>query len=160
VDDVTAERALEVALLGRCELIIEDDDVDVECLRELAQLRDLSLAHVGGGIRPAAALQLARHGFGTGGVGEQRELVEGLLGLLDRVRADPGADEQRALAEDLERALGGGEARSTAAGARLAGARITRHASAPFVSADGSTSTSKTCTTGPQRRSVSQTQTT
>ena len=51
-----------------------------------------------------------RDRLGAGGVGEQRELVEVVLGLDRRSRAfDAGADEQRALPDDPEVDLGRGE---------------------------------------------------
>ena len=49
VDDVAFEQLLQVALLGRGELVVEDHDVDVERLGELAQLLGLALADVGAG---------------------------------------------------------------------------------------------------------------
>ena len=55
-----------------------------------------------GGIGTIAPLELGGDGLGARSVGEERELVERLLGLLDGVRADPGAHEQRALADDTE----------------------------------------------------------
>ena len=36
IDDVDREELLEVALLRRCQLVVEDHDVEVECLRDLA----------------------------------------------------------------------------------------------------------------------------
>src|SRR5205823_10157596 len=71
---------------------------------------------------------------GAGGVGEQPELGQDRLRLVQRVCARSGADEERALLDDTEVDLGGGE---TAALASLAIAHATL------------TSVSKTCVTGP-----------
>ena len=57
VDDVDLEQLLEVALLRGRELVVEDHDVDVERVREVAQLFGLALADVGRRIGRAAPLQ-------------------------------------------------------------------------------------------------------
>ena len=50
VDDVDREQLLEVALLRGRELVVEDDDVDVERVADLAQLLGLALADVRRGV--------------------------------------------------------------------------------------------------------------
>src|SRR5262249_39260111 len=57
VHDVDVEQALEVALLRRGELVVEDHQVDVERVGELLQLARLPRADVGGGIGEVAPLQ-------------------------------------------------------------------------------------------------------
>ena len=76
IDDVDREQLLEVALLRGRELVVEDDDVDVERLRDRLELLGLALADVGRGVGGAPALQLGVDRLGAGGVGEQRELLE------------------------------------------------------------------------------------
>ena len=144
VDDVAFEQLLQVPLLGRRELVVEDHDVDIERLCEQAQLLGLALAHVQRGIGGVAALQLDGHRLGAGGVGETRELVETGLGLLGRVQAESRAHEERALVDDAEIDLGRGEPSPAAIEVALA------HDDHP----SRSMSVSKTCTTGPPRRTV------
>ena len=110
VDHVDVEELLEVALLRGRELVVEHDEVDVERVGELLQLRGLARADVGGGIGRVAPLQHELDRLGAGGVDEERELVERRLRGLGVARADAGADEQRALPDDAEVDLGGGEA--------------------------------------------------
>ena len=76
VDDVAREQLLEVALLRGRELVVEDHEVDVERVRELAQLLGLARADVGRGIGTVAPLEHELDRFGARGVDEQRELVE------------------------------------------------------------------------------------
>src|SRR5207248_2328099 len=129
VDDIAAELLLEVALLrGR------------ERVGQSAQLVGLAGADVRGGVRGRAPLEHRLDRSGAGGVGQQPELGEARFRLVQRVRARSGADEKRALLDDTEVDLGGGEA---AALASLAIAHATL------------TSVSKTCVTGPCSRIVS-----
>ena len=81
VDDIASEELLEVALLRRCELVVEYDHVDVERVGEGGDLLGLTRADVGGGVDPGAAHQLLVHRLGSGGVGEQGELVQAALGV-------------------------------------------------------------------------------
>ena len=60
-------------------------------------------------MRHIAPLQLDRHWIGTGGIDEERELIETRLSLLGRARTDAGTDEQRPLTDDLEIGLGRSE---------------------------------------------------
>ena len=87
VDRGATEELLEVALLGRGELVVEHDGVAVGLERDLAQLLGLALADVGGRVGRGAALHEARDLVGAGGVDELRELVEAGLGVLVGVRA-------------------------------------------------------------------------
>ena len=98
VDDLDGlpHRALEVCLLRGGELVIEDDDVRPEVSDERAQLLDLSAPDErprDGGVKPLV------HGvddLGAIGLGEARELGEGLLaGPLRPAEVD--ADEDGAL---------------------------------------------------------------
>ena len=76
VDDVAREQLLEVALLRGRELVVEHHEVDVERLRELAQLLRLAGTDVGGGVGSIAPLEHELDRLGAGGVDEERELVE------------------------------------------------------------------------------------
>ena len=113
VDDVDLEQLLEVALLRGRELVVEHDEVDVERLGELLQLLRLARTDVGGGVGRVASLQHELDRIGARGVDEQRELVERRLRGFGVARADAGADEQRALPEDVEIGLGCGEPPAT-----------------------------------------------
>ena len=87
VDGRAPEELLEVALLGRGELVVEHHGVAVGLEGDLAQLLGLALADVGGRVGRGAALHEARHLVGAGGVDELRELVEAGLGVLGGVPA-------------------------------------------------------------------------
>src|SRR5207248_3151403 len=140
VDDIAAELLLEVALLRGRQLVVEHHHVDVERVGESAQLVGLAGADVRGGVRGRAPLKHRLDRSSAGGVGQQPELGEARFRLVQRVRARSGADEKRALLDDTEVDLGGGEAAALASFA-IAHATLT--------------SVSKTCVTGPCSRIVS-----
>ena len=71
VDGRAAEDLLEVALLGRAELVVEDDGVAVDRLRRVAQLLGLALADVGGRVGRLAALHDAVDHVGAGRVDQR-----------------------------------------------------------------------------------------
>ena len=83
VDDVAAELLLQVALLCRRQLVVEDHDIGVECVGERAQLVDLSRSDVSGGIGARPALQHGLHRIRARGVGEQGQLGERRLGFFN-----------------------------------------------------------------------------
>jgi hypothetical protein len=140
VDDVAPELLLEVALLCGCQLVVEHHHVDVEGVRQGAQLVGLAGADVRRGIGRWTPLEHRLDGSGARGVREQPELGQARLRFVQRMRARAGADEERTLLQDTEVDFGGGEA---AALASFAVAHATL------------TSVSKTCVTGPWRRIVS-----
>ena len=81
VDDVALEELLQVALLRRGELVVEDHEVDVQGPGQRGQLARLPGADERGRVDLTAAHQFPIDGLGAGGVGEQLELVEAALGL-------------------------------------------------------------------------------
>ena len=122
VDNVSTEALLEIALLGRRELVVEDDEVDVEGVRGPAQLVGLAGPDVGRRVGTVPALQHGADRLRARGVGEAAQLFERILGLRRGVGADAGADEQRPLADDLEVDLGCGEAPPRSSSRPLMGA--------------------------------------
>ena len=132
------------------------DDVEVEHLDQLPELLGLALADERGrvGRRPAAASP--GHRVGAGGVGEQGQLGQRRLGLVEADVA--AADQQGALADDAEVDLGRGEPPPLAAGVAV-GPVVAAHSTPPAsgtvsASRSRSTSTSKTWATGPPRRTA------
>ena len=99
VDRGAAQQLLEVELLGGGELVVEHDRVAVGGQRQLAQLLGLALAHVGGRVGRLAPLVDAADLVGAGGVDQQGQLVDRVLGLLDRLGWDGDADQHDLLAE-------------------------------------------------------------
>ena len=91
VDRRAAEQLLEVELLGRRQLVVEHDGVGVDGEADLLELLGLALADVPRVIGRVAALHEAADLVGTGGVDEQRELVEAGLdvGLVVTGERDP-----------------------------------------------------------------------
>ena len=87
VDGGAPEQLLEVALLGRGQLVVEHHGVAVGLEGHLVQLLGLALAHVGGRIGGATALHDPADLVGAGGVDQQRQLVEAGLGVLGGARA-------------------------------------------------------------------------
>ena len=63
IDHVAAEELLEVALLSRCQLVVEHHHVDVESVGQGGDLLRLARADIGGGIDPRAAHQFLIHRF-------------------------------------------------------------------------------------------------
>ena len=66
--------ALEVALLGRREVAVEDDDVGVVCGDGGGDLVELAEADEGGGVWASAALLEGLHDARAGGAGQLLEL--------------------------------------------------------------------------------------
>ena len=83
VDDVDLELRSRFRCWAGRELVVEHDDVGVERGHELAHLGELAAAQVRGRVGAVPALHDALERLGAGGVGEQRELVEGAVGVLD-----------------------------------------------------------------------------
>jgi len=79
VDDVATERPLEVPLLRRGEVVVEDDDVDVEHLRLPDELPELSRAQERGGVEAVPADEERGDRLRPGGVGEGGELDEAAI---------------------------------------------------------------------------------
>ena len=76
VDDPRLERVLEVALLRRLELVVDDQRVGSELLERLLDLFDLALAHVRPHGRACAVLDDRSHGLDARGAGELLHLGE------------------------------------------------------------------------------------
>ena len=98
VEDAHLRELLEVAHLGRGQVVVEDDHVGPGALRQLLQLLGLALADVVGGVDPGPRLHHALdHGQGRR-VGQPGELVEGLLHLPHGQARQGQAHEQGGLA--------------------------------------------------------------
>jgi hypothetical protein len=70
------ERLLEVALLRRRQLIVEDDGGVIEPSPLRDDLRDLAFAYVGGGVAAVQPLRRLADDARSGGVRQQRQFVE------------------------------------------------------------------------------------
>ncbi len=70
VDRGASEDLLQVALLSRREVVLEDHRVRVDRQTDLAQLVDLSRTEERGGIGSVTTLNDARHHVGAGGVNQ------------------------------------------------------------------------------------------
>ena len=81
VHDVTSEQLLQVALLGRCERVVEDHYVDVECCGQTCQLSGFSGAYVGGRVDPMSADHLLVDRLRARGVRQEGELLNASLHL-------------------------------------------------------------------------------
>ena len=99
VDRGPAEDPLEVPLLGRRQLVVEDHRVGIHGLADPAKLLCLAPADVGRRVRGIAALHNAGCLVGTCGVDEQGQLIEARLDLLDRARPCDHPDEHDLLPE-------------------------------------------------------------
>src|SRR4051812_21388382 len=100
VDDLDLEAVLEVPQLARRQLAVGDDGVGAGGLDDLPQAIDLAAADEGGRIGPLTALVDRVEDLRAGGLGEQRELRHGVLGVLDRALG-PHAHEHDALEAQL-----------------------------------------------------------
>ena len=90
VDDLDLDPVLEVAQLAGRELAVADHGVGAGGLHDLAQPVDLAAADVRRGVGRLPALVERVEHLGAGGLGEQRELGHGVLGVLDgAVGPDP-----------------------------------------------------------------------
>ena len=96
---VRPEELLEVALLGRGELVVEHHGVAVGLERDLPELLGLALADVGGRVGRGTALHEARDLVRAGGVDELGELVEPGFGVLGGVRGEGHAHQDDLLPE-------------------------------------------------------------
>jgi hypothetical protein len=115
VDHVHLERLLEVALLRRCQLVVEDHDVDVVCPGQVGQLGGLALADVERRVERAALDEFGIDRLRPRGIHQQGQLVERSLGFGEAGATDRDPDQQRPLAGYLEVGDSGGEAPSLAA---------------------------------------------
>ena len=93
------ELLLQVALLRRAELVVEDHRVAVERLGQLLELGDLALAEVGGRIGGGPTLQDAADDVRTRRVHQHRELVQIRLGALGIATTERHADDDDPLPE-------------------------------------------------------------
>ena len=99
VDGRAPEQLLEVVLLRRRQLVVEDDRVAVDLEADLAQLLGLALADVVRGVGRVAALHDAGDLVGAGGVDQLRQLVERRVDVVGRRVAEGDADEDDLLPE-------------------------------------------------------------
>ena len=95
---VDAGQVLEVAALGRCELVIEDDGVGVQGGGQLDDLAGLALADVGGGLGRVPDLDDPLHHVRPGGVGQEGQLLQGGLRLRQPGARVGEADQDRPFA--------------------------------------------------------------
>ena len=100
VDDLDLEPVLEVAQLARRELAVADHGVRAGGRDDLADGVDLAAPDVRRRVGPAAPLEDVVEHLRAGGLGEQRELGHGVLGVLDRALG-PHADEHDPLQAEL-----------------------------------------------------------
>ena len=97
VDGGAAQDLLQVAALGRRQLLVEDDRVGVDLVRDLPQLLGLALAYERGCVGALPPLEDALDLVGAGGVDQGRQLVERRLGVVEGVGGHGHADEDDAL---------------------------------------------------------------
>ena len=81
VDDAGREGVLEGALLGRIELVVDDQDVGPAIGVEHLQLLELPLADVGPLVGACALLDERFHGVDQGRAGQLAQLVKLVLGV-------------------------------------------------------------------------------
>src|SRR5581483_4681174 len=152
VDDVDLEQLLQVALLRRRQLLVEDHDVDVEHLDELPQLLGLALADERGGVGRLPPLDGQLDRVGAGGVGQQGQLRQRGLRLVEADVA--AAHQQGPLPDDAEVDLGGGQAPPLPSGVGVVGHSTPPASGTVSASRSSSTSTSNTKATGPPSRTL------
>src|SRR5581483_10506172 len=152
VDDVDLEQLLQVALLRRRQLLVEDHDVDVEHLDQLPQLLGLALADERGRVGRLPPLERQLDRVGAGGVGQQRQLRQRRLGLVEADVA--AADQQGPLADDAEVDLGRREAPPLPPAVSVVAHSTPPASGTVSASRSSSTSTSNTKATGPPRRTL------
>ncbi len=99
VDGRAAQDLLEVALLGRGQLVVEDDGVGIDGLRQLVEFLGLAPSHEGGRIGVIATLDDAADDVGTGRAHQEGELVEVGLDRFGRRPGEHHSHEDDALAE-------------------------------------------------------------
>ena len=99
VDGGAAEELLEVAVLRRRQLVVEDDGVGVELPAQSGDLLGLAPADEGGGVGRVAPLHHAAHDVGARAVDQLRQLVEVLVDQLGGQAGEDDADEDDPLPE-------------------------------------------------------------
>jgi len=99
IDGRAPEELLQVPVLRRGQLVVEDDRVDVEAPAQLGDLLRLAAPDERGGVGCVASLHHAPHDVGTGAVDEQGELVELVVHHLVGEPREDDADEEDALPE-------------------------------------------------------------
>ena len=99
VDGRAAQELLQVARLGRGQLVVEDHGVGVHRVGQVAQLLGLPLTDIGGRVGTVTSLQYPGGLVGPGRVHQQRQLVEVALGLVLALGRDGHPDEDDLLPE-------------------------------------------------------------
>jgi hypothetical protein len=97
VDRLASHLRLEVALLGRREVVVEDHHVDALLLAAPREVPHLAAPDEGGGVPPGAFLEEPAHDPRPRAPGEQAELVERGLGPRPVAGAEREPDEQSRL---------------------------------------------------------------
>src|SRR5690606_5281212 len=92
---------------------------DVESVGDLGQFGRFAGSDVGRGVDVAAIDQFRVDGIGTGGLGEQRQLVQGAPRLFSVITGKDHSDEEPLLARHLQVGDRGGEAATGAAYVRF-----------------------------------------
>ena len=90
VDGGAAEQLLQVAVLRRRQLVVEDDRVGVEAAAERGDLLRLAAPDEGGRVGRVAPLHDPAHDVGARAVHQLRQLVEL---LVDQLVGEPGEDD-------------------------------------------------------------------
>ena len=103
VDGRSTEDLLQVALLGRREVVLEDDGVGVDREADLAQFLHLARPEERGGIGRVTTLDYARDDVGARGVDQERQLVELVVEFVLGDARELDADEHDLLADACDR---------------------------------------------------------
>src|ERR1019366_2325977 len=99
VDGGTPEHLLQVPLLGRTELLVEDDRVRIECAAQRGDLLGFAAPDERGRLRGVPPLHDAPHHVCPGTVHQLRQLVERLVDRFGRDAGEDDAHQDDALAE-------------------------------------------------------------
>ena len=99
VDGGAPEHLLEVSLLGRAQLLVEDDRVRIECAAQFGDLLGLAPPDEGGRLRRVPPLHHAPDDVGAGTVHQLGQLVERLVDRLGREAGEDHPDQDDALAK-------------------------------------------------------------
>jgi hypothetical protein len=91
----SSDRLLQVALLGRAQLVVEHDDVGRLLLGQPRHLFGLALADQRGRIAARALLHHAADHLGAGAAGELAQLLHGGFGAGARAGPGGNADQDR-----------------------------------------------------------------